>query len=706
MAIDPYSPCPAGTGKKLKFCCADLITEIEGIHRMLEGEQRLACLEHIERLQAKYPGRACLLTTKALLELELGRADEARKTVAAVLEQAPTNPVALAESALLETQDHGPVAGITPLQHAIAASESPMPDVVVQAINALAQSLLMSGVYSSARAHYLLLASLTQQDERVLSTLMRLSASPRIPLLLKDDPKLPAAPEGFPWKDRLAEATAPVVRGAWLVAVDKLQSLAEVAPDSPAVWQNLATLRSWLADDEGAAVALRKILALDVPREDKIEAEALAQLLDPTSASPQIESVTLTYPIVDMEKLNELLADRRVMRIQINPAAWPEANEPPPRNAYLLLNMPMPRTSDGLSVDSVPVTIGQMLLYGRQTDREARLEVTFDRPDEATARAVMAEVCGPVLGLPGNEEVEPGAQADIWAIEWKGRLPEDATVDIAHKLMTEQQRVAVLDRWTQVAFPPLGGKTPAQAVGDSALEIPLAALILNLELASQSPAAAEVFVALRERLKLPVEGPIDPTGVDVERLPLARMHRLDCAKLTDEQLLLVHQRALFVAARLALYKLSQEIVSRESLKGQVGLAQVYGLLAQLEDDSKAGLAYLEKGRVVAKAAGQSSANLELQELAIRIARGEMDEFERVLRTIQTHHMREPGVAQALQRLLIDSGLITPDGRPAMGGMQGGPGPSEAAAADDAGKIWTPQSDSPGQKSSLWIPGSE
>ena len=129
----------------------------------------------------------------------------------------------------------------------------------------------------------------------------------------------------------------------------------------------------------------------------------------------------------------------------------------------------------------------------------------------------------------------------------------------------------------------------------------------------------------------------------------------------------------------------------------------------MEDDSKQGLAYLEKGRSAAKAAGQSTANLELQELAIRIARGEMDEFERVLRVIQTHHMREPGVAQALQRLLVDSGLLTPDGRPAMGGMPAGPGGgavSEPAAADDAGKIWTPQSESPGQKSSLWIPGSD
>ena len=72
MPLDPYSPCPAGTGKKLKFCCSDLVGELEKIQRMSKGDQRLACLEHIEKLQDRYPGRACLMTSQALLLLGMG----------------------------------------------------------------------------------------------------------------------------------------------------------------------------------------------------------------------------------------------------------------------------------------------------------------------------------------------------------------------------------------------------------------------------------------------------------------------------------------------------------------------------------------------------------------------------------------------------------------------------------------------------------
>ena len=56
MSIDAYSLCPGGTGKKIKFCCGDFLPELQKIDRMFEGEQYLACLQHIDRLLAQEPG--------------------------------------------------------------------------------------------------------------------------------------------------------------------------------------------------------------------------------------------------------------------------------------------------------------------------------------------------------------------------------------------------------------------------------------------------------------------------------------------------------------------------------------------------------------------------------------------------------------------------------------------------------------------------
>ncbi len=45
MPIDLYSPCPGGTGKKIKFCCPDFVNELNEIERLIEGEQFAACLQ-------------------------------------------------------------------------------------------------------------------------------------------------------------------------------------------------------------------------------------------------------------------------------------------------------------------------------------------------------------------------------------------------------------------------------------------------------------------------------------------------------------------------------------------------------------------------------------------------------------------------------------------------------------------------------------
>ena len=62
--MDPYSPCPGGTGKKIKFCCSDLVHEPDKLQRMVDGDQRVAALEYVTKLDEKQPGRACLLSTR------------------------------------------------------------------------------------------------------------------------------------------------------------------------------------------------------------------------------------------------------------------------------------------------------------------------------------------------------------------------------------------------------------------------------------------------------------------------------------------------------------------------------------------------------------------------------------------------------------------------------------------------------------------
>ena len=143
MPFDPYSACPGGTGKKIKFCCSDLVGELEKVERMIEGEQFVSCRDHVTKLDEKYPGRPCLLSWKLLLDQMTGDREAATRTLAAFILQNPENPIALAETSLVRVQEGDVRTGIGFLQSAIEASGEQMSERVYAAIGAMGELLLM-----------------------------------------------------------------------------------------------------------------------------------------------------------------------------------------------------------------------------------------------------------------------------------------------------------------------------------------------------------------------------------------------------------------------------------------------------------------------------------------------------------------------------------------------------------------------------------
>ena len=143
MSVDLYQLCPCGGGKKIKFCCChDIAQDLDKIIRALEGEQRAAALDQIGRLLASKGERAALLALKGEVQIQLGNLDDAKVTVDKFLELNPGNQVALALSAILESDN---VAAITKLQRAIEQIDKDIPFAVYDALVVVAQALLSSG---------------------------------------------------------------------------------------------------------------------------------------------------------------------------------------------------------------------------------------------------------------------------------------------------------------------------------------------------------------------------------------------------------------------------------------------------------------------------------------------------------------------------------------------------------------------------------
>ncbi len=718
-SIDPYSPCPCGTGKKVKFCCPDLINELNEIQSMLEAGQRQACLDYIESLEKKHPDKACLITTRALLESALGSEAKAAATLEGYLAKDPTNPVALAELAVVYAAQRGAIAGIEPLQRALDFDTDVVSGRVVMSIARLGEMLLMDGQVLAARGHFMLAYILYPQDEGTLQLLARFFGAPTIPLALKNEQSLDPAPAGAAWKVEFDKAIDDARRGRWWKAADVLKKLSTQAPNDPTLWHDLAVLRSWLADLPGTVAALRKFASLDVPYDDAVEAEALAQLIDPAAQADVIDELKATFEVTDFDKLSEILAEhKRAAAFAWQTMGLDFGDQPPPRAGYFLLDRPIPATGANITRQEIPHILGRLLLFGRQTDRAPRIEATVRRNELPRLQEALTAVVGDLAKLTGEPEKIDEIPLAEAALSWSWRLPEDVSQTHVRGLIEEQRRDAILNGWTSTPLKLLDGKTPQEAAQDPALKIRLAGALSLVEQSFAQPSTEPVFDELRAKLNLPAAGPVDAKPDDPIGVPYTRVHRIAVEKLGDEDLVRNFQRALQVVARSGVRRLATEIINRPSLKGRIDLAAVYGHLADLEGLSDEAIKYLDLAKKAAEEQKQSTAQWDLEELQLRLRRGEPAEFGRLIDHIQSQHLREPGVSQALMQLLYEAGIIGADGRPRMPGGGGGGGGATvngipvgggmSAPAEEPGTLWTPGSETAapaaGGKSALWVPG--
>jgi hypothetical protein len=494
-------------------------------------------------------------------------------------------------------------------------------------------------------------------------------------------------------------------------------ALTTQASNSPALWRNLATVRGFFGDDKGAVDALRKFAVLDVPADDAVEAEALAQLLAKHEADGQVDELSLTYNIAHAEAVQEkFAADRRLERLPMDTRGWAERNEPPPRAAYSLLDRPALASGKNITRDQIPNQVCQLLLFGKQTDREARLELLLFRPEIPTAQKLLGEVLGDALlgdalgTTPAETIVGHLGQAEH-ALSWHWRLPDDTPEETRLKLALDERKSLVFERWPKLPLPIFGGRTPEQAAAEPQYRNRLLAAIWLLQL-SDADSTSETYNQLRRKLNLPELVDLDIAGLDVNRLPLDRICRLNAESLNDQQLQQAFNRAVVANFALALRRLAPEIVKRPSIPAAEYKLSAYRWLVRAAANSTEALRLIDEARKLAEANKQSSAAWDLMELSFRIQLGEAPAVMQLIDHIQRQHAREPGVAQALVQLLMQTGLIGPDGRLAMGGPPAAAAAAGAAtplmvpgAAAEPGKLWTPDAPQPTgeKKSSLWLP---
>ncbi|MGI9516605.1 MAG: hypothetical protein ACR2NP_06160, partial [Pirellulaceae bacterium] len=489
MDIDIYQPCPCHSGKKIKFCCAkDIVHDLDQILTLTRGKQHVAALEKVDRLLEKSGSRACLTALKTHLLIQLKEYAHAQEVNSAYLREHPDNPIGWQHHALLMAAEGRTPEAVDALQNALDYSPAnAVPLSLASAFRIVGMLLMSQGHVVAGRAHLIFASRLHDGEDEVTGQLvLQTFSSPEIPLLLKSEFPVSLTEDDFsqPWAERYQNAALFAERGRWRAARFLAEKLRREFPNQPVIVHTIAKWSMNLADVGRAAESLIEYSRLPgVDHDSAVEARATALVIGDQPITGTHEFIRTTYELDDIEKFNEIAASsKRVMTGSILSHHFIDENAPPPLAGYLLLDKDAVDSMADATEDEFPRVMGELLVYGRETDRSARAETFVVCDDQFdSVHDQLGEVFGDGPGERLTDEVVQQVGVLDHAMSFKWHLPADMTLEQRQEFVQRQRDREYLEIWPNIEFVALGGKTPAEVAQDAELQIDVEALVLLLE---------------------------------------------------------------------------------------------------------------------------------------------------------------------------------------------------------------------------------
>jgi hypothetical protein len=699
VPIDPYSPCPGGVDKKIKFCCSDLVGDLEQIDRLIEGDQIAAALEQTKRLSDKHPGKACLLATRTKLELASREYGAAAATNRAFLESYPDNPLALGQAAVVDA-----VAGnIQEAAQQFDKAREMCGTEVSPEFTRIAATLVQAGAqsghvgFAQGVVEWLIDNNLGSEEEhRLLASIV---GSAGVPPALRTRVRYSSPTGDHPWRPDFETALRHAEAWRLSKALTLFRSLKSVAATNLAVFTNIADSLDDATEATGRAIALET--EADPDRSPlMVFAQARAPLaLEGTDALDLLED-TFRH-------------DTHCEPAPFNRSEWVQRGAAPPHSLWRIYEGP----TDG---DASVRLLASLLLFGRQTDKEPEAILQGFAPDVTTAIPIVEKLLGAKLTPDEPQEGLPVAAPTSWLLgaQFRSQTPEMPKAPPANgepsvfDTYLETQRAAVRERfiheWPQTALPELLGKTPREAILQTEGRLRVEALVSEGEATARRPDMNQAWSTIRADLGLAPATTIESPR-PLEEVPPLRWHRVALGRVDLDQLRGLLVTSIDAGFELAAERAAQELVSRSDAT-PVDKWQSYGFLEQRATLTNEKLGVIAQLRPLATELKANDGMLDVAELRIRLQRGDQADIMRLLDHIRSHHARDQQVLGAVAEVLMEAGIdlsavagggMPPGQPPQMGGLPG----AAAAPPAEAGKIWTPggeQAGGGGDKK-IWTP---
>ena len=260
--VDPYSPCPCGSGQKYKWCCQKVEAYVERAQRLLDSGQYESAMKPLEEGLAKVPDNLSLLLRKALVHLHLNQAEPARHALRFLLQKHPAHLGGSILLTRLALETEGPAQAVAQFQQALRPSRR-------KTAGSLARWPL-----SSAR-HWLRLACPRRRSstlssppvdsddgKQAITSLQSLKADTTISVWEKNPYRLSPPPDRVsePFRESFDRALGWAEEGLWSAAASAFELLAAGTGAGAFADRNRGLCCLWLADHDGAVAALRRYI--------------------------------------------------------------------------------------------------------------------------------------------------------------------------------------------------------------------------------------------------------------------------------------------------------------------------------------------------------------------------------------------------------------------------------------------------------------
>lgn len=713
MALDSYALCVCGSGKKLKFCCQDVLPELSRASTLRENQPEVA-LDLLRSLQRRFPDKESVARELIGVLLDLNRQNDAVAVGADFLKAHPDHPLMLMLMSELRLVREGFEATRRLLHRAFQISSRQYPEKVAGLAFRVAMEMLQRGSILAGREHLALALRLSRGEtqQTILSRLMSVEGDRNLPSMCRTTwSLLPiSGTDEVVVQDQRARKLC--LLGCWEPASILYNRLADQVPTDGAVWFNLGLCQLWDGRDREGAASLHHAATLLSDAEQAIDAEALAQMVDQLWGQERIYVVTARLQVRSVSELVSRLRAAKNVRFLKSHDHEDCEHFPGTDHVAEVVLLQDPAGTTGLS--SLPESLADLDVFD-VVDAEAAASSDISSPwlDVTSSESLMdrslqflREVLGDLIVTASGEEVRERLTSEprmLLPFELRHVRPDEMSSLVYRRLLGEGMSAGV-EVWLSQPQAVLGNRTPLEAAGVPELRRALTASVLVLHdllrRRDMDPPESVTF----ERLQLParVAFPFDGSA-HLGAYNSLTLSRIDVNAVSANLLELGSRLGMmgFVKAAERCFDRLLEQNQFADWTEQVHVLQTRGSLARVACNIDLGCSMLEQARGLVS--GPDAFRIRL-ELDIRQLSYLLDDLGNARIKPLLHRFRDQYLLKVpeLRELLVEQ-LSSVGATDLLSELDGG----SAGGSVGAGGLWLPGSSGEAAGAAggqLWLPG--